>query len=564
MPLPRVTRLLMLSVALPCWLVLAPAGPVIASGQPPATPAATGVPIESAAVQQACGRCHQPDDEGRLSRISFRRTTPEGWQQTVRRMVTLNDVALTPEAAREIVRYLANTLGLAPEEARPAVYEVERRADDQPYEDAEIQRICTQCHSMGRVISQRRTHEEWSLLMAMHLGYYPFTDFQAFRRTGPPSPEPQPVDQAIAHLAERFPLDTPEWAAWSATMRPARVAGTWLLRGHAHGIGPVYGRVTITAVPGTVDEFTTAISYVYARTGRRVAREGRAIIYTGFQWRGRSVGREDDAEPLREVLFVERDWQTMRGRWFTGAYDEVGLDITLERATDSPVAAGVHPPAVQVGTTRSIDIYGLNLGPQTRTSAIDLGPGIEIRRVVEVAEDRVTVEIRVTPTAAVGRRDLFVDRAALPDAVTVYDGVDRIAVTPEAGMARVGGVAVPKQYQQFEARGLHDGPDGEAGTDDDLDLGVVDVTWTLEEYAATFGDDDIRYVGAIDPAGRFTPAEDGPNLERSGSRNNVGDVWVVATRPAEASGDEALRARAHLLVTVPLYMRWEPTAVEQQ
>ena len=561
MPLCRVTYGVTPSLALLLRLVVALAIPVTAGAQPPTTDDDPGIPIENATVREACESCHAPDEAGRLSRISFRRATPEGWQHTIRRMVTLNDVTITPDTARDVVRYLANTLGLAPEEARPAAYEAERRSDDHPYDDADIQQICTQCHSMGRVISQRRTNEEWSLLMAMHRGYYPFTDFQAFRRSGPASDEPQPVDQAIAHLSERFPLDTPEWAAWSATMRPARVAGTWLLRGDALGIGPVFGRVTITAVPGTVDEFTTASTYVYARDGRRVTREGRAIIYTGFQWRGRSFEGADTADGLREVMLVERDWQTMRGRWFTGDYDEVGLDVTLDRLTSAPMLAGVHPPAIRVGATTMLRVHGMNLSPQTLPGAIDLGPGIEVVRVVDATSEQMDVEVRVAAVAAVGVRDLFLDQAALPAAVTVFDDVHRVAVTPQAGMARVGGVRFPKQYQQFEARAFHDGPDGESDTDDDLDLGVVDVAWSLEEYAATFGDDDIRYVGANDGVGRFTPAEDGPNVERSGNRNNVGDVWVVATYPAD--DDEALRARAHLLVTVPLYLRWDPTALEQ-
>ena len=318
MLLPRVTRVL--GARLPWLLAVAMAVPAATIAQTPPTDDGPGIPIENTTVRQACGSCHRPDDAGRLSRISFRRTTPEGWQQTIRRMVALNDVSLTPETAREVVRYLANTLGLAPEEARPAAYEAERRANDHPYEDADIQAICTQCHSMGRVISQRRTEEEWSLLMAMHRGYYPFTDFQAFRRSGPPSDEPQPVDQAVTHLSARLPFDTAEWAAWSATMRPARVAGTWLLRGHAPGIGPVFGRVTITPVPNTEDEFTTAATYVYARDDRRVTRTGRAIIYTGFQWRGRSFDDGGDDEGLREVMVVDRDRRAMSGRWFTGAY----------------------------------------------------------------------------------------------------------------------------------------------------------------------------------------------------------------------------------------------------
>ena len=530
MPLSRVTCQITPPRVLFVWLLLAAMVPATAAAQPSARDDDPGIPIENTRVREACDSCHQPDDAGRLSRISFRRTTPEGWQQTIRRMVTLNDATIAPETARVVVRFLANSLGLAPDEARPAAYEVERRADDQPYDDAEIQQICTQCHSMGRVISQRRTEDEWSLLMAMHRGYYPLTDFQAFRRSGPPSPdpdpEPQPVDQAIAHLSERFPLDTPEWAAWSATMRPARVAGTWLLHGQAHGSGAVYGQVTITAVPGTVDEFTTETRYVYAHDGRRVTREGRAIIYTGFQWRGRSSEGPDDADGLREVMFVERDWQTMTGRWFTGAYDEVGLDVTLERVAGAPVVSGVYPPAIRMGATETLRIHGVNLTPQTPPGAIDLGPGIEVLRIIETTSDRMDIEVRVDSAAAVGERDLFLDQAALPGAVTVYDAVHRVAVMPQAGMARVGGIRFPKQYQQFEARAFHDGPDGESDTDDDLDLGVVDVAWTLEEYAATFGDDDIRYVGrsthrAGSPRLKMAPtwsaAATGTTSETSGS-----------------------------------------------
>ena len=129
-------------------------------------------------------------------------------------------------------------------------------------------------------------------------------------------------------------------------------------------------------------------------------------------------------------------------------------------------------------------------------------------------------------------------------------------------MARVGGAAFPKQLQQFEALGYHDGPDAKPNTNDDLSLGPVPVTWSLEEYSVTYDDDDIRFVGAIDARGRFTPALDGPNPDRSGNRNNVGDVWVVATFQ-QPGDDRPLRARAQLIVTVPLYMRWEPWRVEQ-
>jgi quinohemoprotein amine dehydrogenase len=111
--------------------------------------------------------------------------------------------------------------------------------------------------------------------------------------------------------------------------------------------------------------------------------------------------------------------------------------------------------------------------------------------------------------------------------------------------------------QQFEAVGLNNGPDGKPGTPDDLNLGAVDVTWSLEEYSATFDDDDLQFVGTLDAAGLFTPNLDGPNPKRSGNRNNIGDVWVVAElKGSTAPAAKPLRARAHLLVTVPVYMAW--------
>ncbi len=551
---------LKLLLGVPLVALVAAAG---AAAQPAAT-GGPGIPIDDETVRRACGSCHQADEAGRLSRISFRRTTPEGWQQTIRRMVTLNDVALTPETAREVVRYLSNHLGLAPAEALDAAWEAERRSDDQPYDDADIEETCTQCHSMGRVISQRRTAEEWSLLMAMHRGYYPFTDFQAFRRGNPGDGEPQAVDRAVAHLSARFPFETTAWSAWSATMRPPRVGGSWLLRGHAPGRGAVYGQMTITPVAGAEDEFITEATYTFARTGRQVDRTGRALVYTGFQWRGRSIPGDPDGDELREVMFVGRDWRTISGRWFTGAYDETGIDVTLERLGDAPAVAGVHPPSLPAGATATVRVHGRNLAGMTASAdAVDLGPGVSVLDVTGATGEWLDLQVRVDVDAATGARDLVLDQTAVAGALTVYDQVHRIAVTPRAGMARIGGVRFPKQFQQFEARAWHDGPDGEPATDDDLDLGMVDARWSIEEYAVTIGDDDIRYVGAIEPGGRFVPAVDGPNVERSGSRNNVGDVWVVATWPADAGDGDGLTGRAHLLVTVPLYLRWDPTAVEQ-
>ena len=528
-----------------------------------------GVPVTSDLVRRVCGTCHRADEQGRMSRISYQRTTPEGWQQTIRRMVLLNDLRIEPADAREAVRYLATNHGLAPEEARFGAFEVERRNVDFHYEaDPETQRTCNRCHSMGRVLNQRRTLEEWELLTAMHRGYYPLADVQSFLVgdwLGGPGPAAgggedgrTAVERAVAHLAEAFPLDTPEWAGWSANMRTPRLEGVWALAGRERGQGPVYGEVVVTADPSAPGEFETRARYTYPARGVDVTRTGQALVYTGYQWRGRSTSPEHFS--AREVMFVSRGRDEIEGRWFTGAYDERGIDVTLRRVGSEPLLTGVWPPAVPAAAGEvTLRLFGANLPEELDAASIDLGAGLTVTGVSERSSTAAALRVAVASGARVGRRDLFVGRAALTGALTVYDEIHRLEVTPATGLARVGGAAFPRQYELFEARAWHDGSDGESATDDDLDLGmVVDAAWSIEEYAVTFDDDDAAFVGEIDSHGVFEPAVDGPNPERSGNRNNVGDVWVVATlstAPGGAALDRPLRARAHLLVTVPIYLR---------
>jgi quinohemoprotein amine dehydrogenase len=529
-----------------------------------------GIPITNETVRKACGGCHKTDDKFRMTRISNRRTTPEGWQETIRRMATLNNVQLDPATAREVLKYLANNLGLAPEEAQPAAFEVEKQMIEYKYAaDKDTEQICSKCHSMGRVISQRRTKGDWELLIAMHRGYYPLSDFQAFRRMGPLQTEPgpdgrppdnrHPMEKALAHLTVAFPLKTPEWSAWSANMRAPKLAGRWALAAYQAGKGPAYGEVVIT--PGSADdEFITHATYHYARGGDTIERTGKAIVYTGFQWRGKSSAGASDKDGMREVMFVDRDVRELSGRWYNGAYDEIGLDVKLRRIGADAIALGVNPRALKAGTHGAeMAIHGVNLPADINAAAIDFGQGVKVTRVVNAAPDLVRVQVDVAKDAAVGVRDVFVAGSALAGGAVVYDKIDSVKVRPQAGMARIGGINFPKQYQQFEAVAYANGADGKPDTKDDVEIGPIEVAWGLEEFTATFGDDDIKYVGAIDDRGLFTPNVDGPNPARRNRANNYGDVWVVATyRPStEDKNAKTIRARAHLLVTVPLYMRWD-------
>lgn len=547
---------------------------------------AEGIPVADAETRQACGSCHASDDKNRMTRISDRRASPENWELTIRRMMSLNGVQLTPETARRILKYLSDHHGLAPEEARPAMFDVERRMIDYTYEaDEEVHRLCSTCHSFGRVLNERRSTDEWAGLVAMHRYYYPLIDggaggFRGGRRGGGggggrgrgegqgqrgrgDADRRQPYERAQDHLAGVFPLASKEWSAWSAAMRTPRLAGRWALAGYEIGKGPIYGQFVISDRPDMPDAFLTEGRFAYTKTGQTVSRRSRALVYTGFQWRGRSADAPDDPGTWREVAFIERSGQEMKGRWFTGAHDEIGIDVTLRRVASDPVVMGTDLSALRSSAAaQRVRIFGANLPVNTAAPAIDFGQGVRVARVVAATPETLTVDVDVAADARAGPRDLSVAGFTKQAALMVYSKMDAIKVVPQAGMARLGGAAMPPRLEQFEARGVSYGPDGKPGSGDDLDLGPVDARWTLEEYTATFKDDDVQYVGQLSEGGRFTPNLDGPNPQRSGNRNNVGDVWVVATHtPAGDAAARPLRARAHLLVTVPIYMDWAPREV---
>jgi quinohemoprotein amine dehydrogenase len=517
-----------------------------------------GYPIEDATIVAECSSCHRRDEEGRLSRISWLRKTPEGWQTSLTRMQSLYGVTLAPEEARAVIRYLSNEQGLAPDELRPGLFEVERRRVEYDYPgDSNVEYTCMVCHSMGRVITQRRTEEEWRLLLATHRALYPLVDFQAFRLGTRTGDQEHPMDVAVRHLGQEFPLETAAWSAWAATKRSPRLAGEWTLSGYEPGKGPIYGHVTITADARDPDAFMTRSTYVVPESGERVERSGQGLVYTGYQWRGRS--NPGDESELREVMIVERDGRTMTGRWFAGAYDEVGVDVKLERIGRGVTVNGVYPAALLLGETTTVTVFGVDL--ESGLDGLDFGEGVAVGAVESRGPTSARVRLSVAAGARIGRRDLYVGGSVLSDAVVVHDGVDRIEVTPQAGMARVGGVVFPKGLQTYEVQGYDDGPDHESNTDDDLALGRVSASWRLEEYMSAPGDDDIEFVGNIRPDGTFEPSLDGPNPNRSGNRNNVGDVWVVGTHTS--SSGKVLSARAHLVVAIPLYIRFNPWSAQE-
>jgi quinohemoprotein amine dehydrogenase len=553
--------------------------PVVSTPTP--TPVPDGIPVTNATVIAKCGACHKPDEQKRLSRISYRRATPENWERTIKRMIQLNGLSLEPAEARAIVKYLSDNHGLAPEEARAVAFETEHRLEPFSYGgDRETSVVCSSCHSVGRVMSERRTKQEWEGLIAMHRGYYPLVDNQpmndgqGFRRNRAvegDGDKRQPMERIIEHLSKVYPLRTSEWADWSVARQTPMMAGRWAVSGYAAGKGPFFGVMTVTADPKEPEMFTTEARYAFARTGETAVRTGRSLVYAGFQWRGRSSLTTAATDMWREVMFVERTQKEMSGRWFGGGYDELGMDVKLTRIGAEPLVLGTSTPAVKTSSSvATLRIYGANFPAKLAPNQIALGQGITISRIVSATPDLLTLAVEVAADAVPGPRDLLIAGAHRPAALVVYNKVDSVRVLPDAGLARVGGEVFPKQFQQFEAVAFHNGPDRLPNTKDDWNLGAVNATWSMEEYATTYDDDDIKFVGTIDKSGLFTPNVDGPNPKRTSGmpqmgRNNIGDVWIVATVAPDSSrgiGGQ-VRARAQLVVAPPIYVNWLASGVGQ-
>jgi quinohemoprotein amine dehydrogenase len=552
-----------------CLALLAQGG-----GQSSARPnVEEGIPVSDPLVISKCSSCHQKDEKGNLSRISWERTTPEGWQAVIRRMVRLNGVNLTPEEGRAIVKSLSSSHGLAPEEAKPVMYMAEHRLIDETYPSPVIRQACASCHPMGRSLSWRRSREEWQLLVNMHIAFFPNAEGFAFRRptrggdpTAASSPaQPQPADEAVDYYAKNYNLQTPQWAAWIARMRAPRLAGKWLVTAHRAGHGKYAGEMTIAA-GAAEDEFTTKIRLQPVGGGSAIERTGRVLVYAGYSWRGRSTGTPTGSAPgelpaeIYEAMWVSPDEPVAMGRWFWGGYDEFGFDVKLQRASGTTMLIAVDRPSLQAGSqTQRIRVLGDSLPAQIAPSDLSFGSGVTVRRIVSRASQEVVVEVDVSANAIAGRRDIALGPAILPNAIAIYDKVDYIKILPDKGVSRLGGASQrPKGYQQFEVMAYNAGVDKKPSTADDIEIGPIKARWSVEEFPERFDDDDIKFVGSLDANGLFTPAPDGPNPERKQSTNNFGNIWVVATAENEKDRyGNPLVGKAYLVVVPPLFIIWD-------
>ena len=489
-------------------------------------------------VATICSSCHQEVSKGHFFRIDDVRKTPEGWDMTLFRMQHVHKVALTPDERRKILHYLADTQGLAPSETAGYRYVLEQRPDAvDKVPDPELKVMCGRCHSDARYALQRRNADEWLRHVNFHVGQWPSLEYQASSR------DRHWWDIATTEVPKKlgklFPLKTAAWDKWRAEKHPS-LAGTWRITGWEPGRGLFEGVAVYNAVG---QEQYSAQYDVKDPAGADLAGDGKSTVYTGFEWRGSAkIGKME----LREVYAASEDGRQMTGRWYDPAHSEVGADVhavKVEKGKTMLMAAS--PAYIKAGSKGQVTLLGANLKGKP-----DFGPGITAK-VVSTDGYRMVVALEVAATAHAGAHDVRLGGVDGKSLITVYNHVDSLRVTPEYAVARLGGGHTPPETAQFEATGYMNGPDGKAGTADDIRIGVMPATFTaapFDEEAARM--QDVKYSGNLSAGGLYMPSVAGPNPARKYSTNNAGNLKIIAK---VKDGAHDVTGAAHLIVTV---QRW--------
>ena len=399
----------------------------------------------------------------------------------------------------------------------------------------------------------------------MHIGYFPLSQFVAFsshERDHPEdlnAPKPKdPVDVAVDYLSKNYTLYSSAWSNWRAQMTDPDLTGKWLVTASAPGKGKYFGELSITQTAPA--EFRTECALTGARDGSKLNLPGKSFVYTGYEWRGSATS--DQLGTLREVMTVSPDQSSLEGRWFWGAYQEFGFTVAARREGPALSIIGTNLDSIHAGSQNvPLKIYGAHFPADLKAADIQLGSGVKVTKLVSVTPTLVSALADVEPKILAGERSIAIRGHVTPDAFSVYDRVEYIKINAETALAHVGGTVAKKGYVQYEAHAYSNGLDGLPNTPDDVDLGVVPVKWSVEEFISHNHDNDKEFVGYIDSAGLFTPNGDGPNPQRRLSADNIGDVWVVA-KYAGKDSSAPLEAKSYLVVAIPDFLRFDTPEVE--
>ena len=504
---------------------------------------------EGSLVRAHCGACHKPDQQGRLEVIEETRKTPEEWKNVLIRMTRLNDAVLADDEFHPVVKELSRHLSLTPAETMKVAY-INSDENSQYREipknklEERLYTACVRCHTYGKIASHRMTESQWDENRNLHLGYYPTTVPQMREMDWT-----QESKNLIPELAKLFPHDTQEWREWMKNRKEQDLSGKWRIAGYQPGMGYYEGFYEFKPAPEKGDDEYTIRKQIRYLNGTTFVQNGTGTLFSEFHLRyalaptpltGRMEGVFDlDAETMR-----------FNGKWWTVIQDTNANGNEAFCKEDGILA--VFPMALKIGPEEEQELTIIGTGFAENVSPNDIrfsDSDVSVSEIIKAEDDTLVVKVKIggdeTRTAS-----LTVGGKRLNDPLVFYDQVDGIRVLPAIGRARVScGAAYPPQGVQFVARAVHFGPDGQAGTADDILLEQVDADWILEEEKTRENDDDLKYLDTPIENGLYTPVTTyGPIAERKQHREGVGLIAVKASVSIEG---RTLSDRALLAVTEP-------------
>jgi len=495
---------------------------------------------ENSLVWQKCAACHSAED-GTLSRVEELRTTPEEWTVIVDRMRRLHGMSIQPGQMSTLLKELCATQMLSPVEAarvaylnlfnNPQTMEVPQDSDEQ-----RLYTTCVRCHSAGKIYSYRMTPSAWSKLRDFHLYMDPAIMYQMREMHWRAE-----ADAVLQSLAEKLPYGH----AWTAL--PAQPGGEWFVLGFEPGKGSYRGHANLAAKGD--DEFALQGQLDFA-DGTSEVFSGEATMYGGYALRTRTS--HNGSATMGAFSFVDGT--------ISGEHHHMAPNFRTSSSTWYPVSAAsralrITPAYLLANEETKVLIEGIAL---PKVSAKDISASVpELAVLQATTTGPETIEAVLVyrgeghGSASVTVKGLAAGSGQL--AVKLAPRVDYLAITPATGRARVnGGVNYPAEGVQFQALAYSSGDNAEDPADDYL-LGPVPAEFSLAEEETRPGDDDLVYVGAIEPDGTYLPSGDyNPIPGREHGGEGTGMVKVVAKY---TRGTSTFTAEGRLVVTVPDFIQ---------
>lgn len=511
--------------------------------------------VEFGVVRQKCSVCHRLDDKGRVEVIEETRKTPGEWMNVVSRMIRINGAPIGDNEFHAVIKELSQHLIVTPQEMAQVAYYTseensqfrERSSLMKTETEQRIFLACVRCHAYGKIMSHKKTKEQWVENMQMHLGYYPTVVPQMREMNWP-----KEAMELAEVLAKKFPKDTPEFDAWMKNRKQQDLAGEWKVAGYQPGLGCYDGTYTFTADSKRGEDEYIVRRAVRYENGTTLQQEGTATLYGEYHLRY-ALAATPLTGNVEGVFNLDAAKQGFTGKWWTVVQDTNAYgNEAFYRSSGSPRVFAVFPQAVKAtGKEQLVTMVGVNLPAECCAGDITFAnANVKANKLQQIGNSKLVVGVVAASNAALGPTAVTVKGAACDESVVVYDKLDGIKILPELGRARVSsGAAYPPHGVQFVARGVHYGKDGKADTADDLMLEPVDAEWWLEEESTRENDDDLKYLqtsilnGLYVPVTTFAPIE-----SRVQRREGIGLIAVGASCTEDG---KKMKGRALLGVTDP-------------